>query len=111
VMPLPVAVPEFQSFAEQLPTQPRPMATPSARLRPFTLSVSGVDAVAPAAAPRRPTVTVADAGREHAPEVVLAAPIEMWFGEHRVGVRAGSATFDRFRKYADVLLRDLNDSR
>lgn len=50
-------------------------------------------------------------GRESAPEMVLAAPVEMWFGESRVGVRAGSATYDRFRKYADALLIDLNATR
>jgi hypothetical protein len=34
----------------------------------------------------------------------MAAPVEMWFGDARVGVKGGTATYDRFRKYADVLL-------
>jgi hypothetical protein len=44
------------------------------------------------------------------PEIVMEAPVEMWFGEKRVGVKAGTATYDRFRKYADVLLDDLKAS-
>lgn len=59
------------------------------------------------AAPRRvPARAVADI-----PDVVMAAPVEMWFGESRVGVKAGTATYDRFRKYADVLLDDLQASK
>jgi hypothetical protein len=45
------------------------------------------------------------------PRLEMAAPVEMWFGEARVGVKAGSATYDRFRKYADVLLTELKDSK
>jgi hypothetical protein len=37
----------------------------------------------------------------------MAAPVEMWFGEARVGVKAGTRTYAQFRRYADVLLRDL----
>jgi len=49
--------------------------------------------------------------REDVPDVVLAAPVEMWFGDSRVGVRAGSATYERFKKYADAMLLDLNAAR
>ena len=35
------------------------------------------------------------------------APVEMWFGDYRVGVKPGSKTHAQFRKYADVLLGDL----
>lgn len=42
------------------------------------------------------------------PDLVLAAPVEMWFGDSRVGVKAGTGTYDRFRKYADALLADLH---
>jgi hypothetical protein len=41
----------------------------------------------------------------------MEAPVEMWFGDSRVGVKAGTGTYDRFRKYADVLLEDLRSSR
>ena len=34
---------------------------------------------------------------------MLETPVEMWFGESRVGVKPGSATYERFRKFADVL--------
>jgi hypothetical protein len=45
------------------------------------------------------------------PDLVLETPVEMWFGDARVGVKPGSATYERFRKYADVLFADLNESR
>jgi hypothetical protein len=37
----------------------------------------------------------------------MVAPVEMWFGDARVGVKAGTKTYAQFRKYADVLLGDL----
>jgi hypothetical protein len=37
----------------------------------------------------------------------MVAPVEMWFGDYRVGVKAGSKTHAQFRKYADVLLAEL----
>ncbi len=40
-------------------------------------------------------------------EFTMVAPVEMWFGESRVGVKAGTKTYEKFRKYADVLLGDL----
>ncbi len=46
-----------------------------------------------------------------APEIELSSPVEMWFGEHRVGVREGTATFDRLRRYADTLLSDLRENQ
>lgn len=39
--------------------------------------------------------------------VEMVAPIEMWFGDYRVGVKSGSKTHAQFRKYADALLGDL----
>jgi|GEM_PF-1445513 len=45
------------------------------------------------------------------PEVVMVAPVEMWFGDARIGVKAGTPTYDRFRKYADVLFADLKTSQ
>ena len=45
------------------------------------------------------------------PEVQMAAPIEMWFGDSRVGVRAGSKTYDQFRRYADVLFDEMRAVR
>ena len=37
----------------------------------------------------------------------MAAPVEMWFGDARVGVEPGTETYDQFRKYADELFDDL----
>jgi hypothetical protein len=40
----------------------------------------------------------------------LVAPVEMWFGDFRIGVKAGTRTYEQFRRYADVILRDLDAS-
>jgi hypothetical protein len=45
--------------------------------------------------------------RDAAPDHELVAPVEMWFGDHRVGVKAGTRTYDLFQKYARVLFDDL----
>ena len=45
--------------------------------------------------------------RSLAPELTMAAPVEMWFGDHRVGVKHGTKTYDQFRRYADALFDDL----
>ncbi len=57
--------------------------------------------------------SVADVHESEAdvPEIELSSPVEMWFGEHRVGVKEGSATFDRLQRYADTLLKDLHESQ
>ena len=44
-------------------------------------------------------------------ELVMAAPVEMWFGESRIGVKAGTKTYAQFRKYADVLFADLHEAK
>lgn len=64
---------------------------------------------APTASAHNSTRSAA-AGRDSVPELVMAAPVEMWFGDSRVGVKAGTATYERFRKYADVLLADLDQA-
>lgn len=46
-------------------------------------------------------------GVDTAGAYTMVAPVEMWFGEARVGVKAGTKTYAQFRKYADVLLGDL----
>ncbi len=40
----------------------------------------------------------------------LVAPIEMWFGDTRIGVKAGTKTYDRFQKIARVLFDDLKQA-
>lgn len=49
--------------------------------------------------------------RQETSDIVMAAPVEMWFGDHRVGVKEGSKTYDQFRRYADVLFDDLRVAR
>jgi len=50
-------------------------------------------------------------GRSKLDEIVMAAPVEMWFGESRIGVKAGTKTYAQFRKYADVLFADLHEAK
>ncbi|MDP2182432.1 MAG: hypothetical protein Q8K99_07670 [Actinomycetota bacterium] len=45
------------------------------------------------------------------PDIVLVAPVEMWFGESRVGVKQGSRTYELLQKYARALLDDLKRSK
>ena len=62
-------------------------------------------------APREPFVPDEPASVRNRPAefTEMVAPVEMWFGDYRVGVKAGSKTHARFRKYADVLLAELKD--
>ena len=48
--------------------------------------------------------------RSQTPELVMVAPVEMWFGDARIGVKAGTKTYARFRKYADVLIDGLKET-
>lgn len=100
-----------ETIAAPEPTAPPRPARPRVRVH----VADSVDAVRPdgaADAPGASMVMTADKrGRESVdPHMVMAAPVEMWFGESRVGVKAGTATYDRFRKYADVLLEDFRAS-
>ena len=45
------------------------------------------------------------------PEHVMIAPVEMWFGDARVGVRAGTKTYDSFQRIARLLFDDLKQAR
>ncbi|MDZ4168838.1 MAG: hypothetical protein U1E26_04175 [Coriobacteriia bacterium] len=96
----PPAVPQSVPVAQSRPARVRPVA----RVR----SAEGLLVeFAPAAAVGEGP----DSRRGAVPELVMEAPVEMWFGEARVGVKAGTATYDRFRKYADVLLQDLRATK
>lgn len=44
-------------------------------------------------------------------DMVMAAPVEIWIGDSRIGVKAGTRTYNQFRKYADVLFEDLAKSK
>jgi hypothetical protein len=47
----------------------------------------------------------------HEEEYVMTAPVELWFGDFRVAVRAGSDTDARFQRFAKVLLDDVRSAR
>lgn len=98
----PVAVPE----PAPQPSPPRP-PRPVARVRSADGEVLRYD---PAALQQPVVAPEVTAGRASAPDLVMEAPVEMWFGDSRVGVKAGTATYERFRKYADVLLADLREA-
>jgi len=51
------------------------------------------------------------APRLDASEFNLVSPVEIWFGETRVGVKRGTKTFDLFQRYASCLLEDLSKAR
>jgi len=106
------------------PTPPRPSVTiPVTPIPPAQEPRPQVAAVARPAEPRPPVVVHAESppavpggfasdprqsAREAAgAEFELVAPVEMWFGEARVGVKPGSKTYDRFQRIAKVLFDDL----
>ncbi len=98
---------EHEPTVQPLVTRARPRAT--VRVNPIPEDVAASDGSArtsEAAAPQMGRPSDADI-----PELVLETPVEMWFGESRVGVKPGSATYERFRNFADVLFDDLNESR
>ena len=79
----------------------RPRAHVRVALEPEAAGLSGLPA---------PHESLAPLGlRSQAPELVMVAPVEMWFGAARVGVKAGTKTYEQFRRYADILLGDLKD--
>jgi hypothetical protein len=87
------------------PTRP---PRPRTVVRSAGVEPAAEGSVAARIAPLAASATPQDeSSRGRAPEFVLAAPIEMWFGEHRVGVKAGTRTYEQFRRYADTLFEDL----
>ncbi|MBS3957655.1 MAG: hypothetical protein KGZ40_09060, partial [Clostridiales bacterium] len=45
------------------------------------------------------------------PDIELVAPVEMWFGEVRIGVKEGTKTYEQFQRYAAVLFDELAKAR
>lgn len=41
----------------------------------------------------------------------LLMPVELWFGEHRIGVRPGTPTCAAFQRFANALLAELKAAR
>lgn len=94
---------------------PRPVATVPETPTPPAIEDRPRVPVAERPDEPRPAATVhvsSDPDRELAADaVVLVAPVEMWFGEARVGVKPGSKTYDRFQRIAKVLFDDLKHAR
>jgi len=101
---------------ELLPAEP-PVASAAPVDAPHVRPVAHVRALpenerTPGTLPSTPASEIPMAtSRELAPDFIPAAPIEMWFGEVRVGVKTGTKTYRQFRRYADALLGDLDVSR
>jgi hypothetical protein len=85
------------------PSEPPPKATAHAQPKPPS-EEPATPRPAPAAAA---AATSVDSERDNVPEHELVAPVEMWFGDHRVGVKAGTRTYELFQKYSKVLFDDL----
>ena len=114
--PAPVPVPAPAPAPVPAPT-PVPSHAQSSRPKTVVRSIDAAtrparavtrvnEPLAPSVTPPRERVTTAVLE-----EIVLAAPVEMWFGESRVGVKAGTKTYAQFRKYADVLFGDLKAAK
>jgi len=100
-----------QEPPQTIPGSGPPAARPKAHVRTELLADTDHARVIP-----QPPVPPDDAAtslglRSQAPDYKMAAPVEMWFGQSRIGVKAGTKTYAQFRRYADVLLADLKEPR
>lgn len=122
VLPVPEVVPSplpRPSTVVNVAPAPQPPATPTAPAgRASNRPRAVVRAVPDAPVGSSPSPVPAPASRElkraasaSVPDIVLVAPVEMWFGESRIGVKPGTRTYDQFRKYADVLMADLKAAK
>lgn len=98
------------------PESDRPVATATPSSAPLEAVPAVEQAQAATAVPgapamaQRPRSRVRGFSAENVPEHELVAPVEMWFGDARVGVKPGSKTYDRFQRIAKVLFDDLKAS-
>ncbi len=101
-----VRPPESQRPVATVTPAPVPaQTTPSDAQAQATPAVPGVEATV-----QRPRSRIRDISAADVPEHELVAPVEMWFGDARVGVKPGSKTYDRFQRIAKVLFDDLRAS-
>jgi hypothetical protein len=92
------------------PTAPTPSVLPEPpHMRPRAHVRVDLQTIAhtPTQSPSEPAAALPLGLRAEYAEFKMVAPVEMWFGDSRVGVKAGTKTYEKFRKYADVLLGDL----
>ncbi len=112
-VPVPLSQPVIQPVPErpsavvprERDAEPRPktMVSPSAVISPSPAAGASVPG---SPLPHLRTVDQV-AARNEVEDRSLVAPVEMWFGDFRIGVKAGTRTYEQFRRYADVILRDL----
>jgi hypothetical protein len=100
-----------QSGASTMPeSSPAPTQRPRAVVRVSIETMAGDPGSAEIAPPVSSASMVESTGRAHAQELIMAAPIEIWFGEQRVGVKKGTRTYDQFQSYADALFQELRSA-
>jgi len=114
--PAPVSARPVVRVTTAQPPAPEPAPAPSERHAPrarATIRIHAIPEADEVDGGATPVLAPIEAGPRGAdiPEMVLETPVEMWFGDSRIGVKPGSATYDKFRKYADALLADLNESK
>jgi len=83
--------------------RPEPTAEPPLEARPAAGVAKSLEA--------KPGETALAGASAPTAEYVMEAPVELWFGQTRVGVRAGSDTERRFQRFAEVLFEELAAAR
>ncbi len=91
-------IPQAEPFAHPQPVSPAPIT-------PITEPADSVSA------PATQATTAVDSRVANVPDHEMVAPVEMWFGDARVGVKPGSKTYDRFQRIAQVLFDDLRQAK
>lgn len=119
-LPKPVVIfaptPEFEAEPEPEPeTTPEPEPEPAPVLEPEPAPTpEPAPEPTPEPEPEPEPAPTPEPEPEPTPdrtEFVPVAPIEMWFGEARVGVKEGSRTYSLLTGYAQTLLDDLKRVR
>ena len=103
--------PEPPSAESVLPPEPLSADAPPAPPVAASIDDSWLDEVMPGAAVSEAPPAPDPAPERDAPEFDLVSPVEMWFGDTRVGVKEGTKTYELFQRYASALLNDLSEAR
>lgn len=112
-IPAPAPAPPAPPTPAPTPSPDRPRAVASAEPVPPAPAAPRPSAMPPArtvTTVSSPAAVTADPLVADVPEHELVAPVEMWFGEYRIGVKAGTRTYDRFQKIASVMFDDLKQA-
>ncbi len=107
-------LPEVEPVAEVVPEPPvahRAGEAPPAPPVATPIDDSWLDTVMPQVAVGEAEPPAEPAPGRDAPEFDPVSPVEMWFGDTRVGVKEGTKTFELFQRYASSLLEELSRAR